>query len=152
MQHAGYYPGPGKAKICWPASISAEINGVRATLCLGLRARFSCMISAHGEVTERSKVHDWKSCVGPKSLPRVRIPPSPPSEAMPLKGGFEPSMRVVTAVHSGNPLSVGHRVAGRRVLLPAKPSNPCLSAIPCSSGEWAPVVFQKAAISPAAMP
>ncbi len=31
-----------------------------------------------GEVTERSKVHDWKSCGGSKAFPRVRIPPSPP--------------------------------------------------------------------------
>jgi hypothetical protein len=30
-----------------------------------------------GEVTEWSKVHDWKSCV-PARVPRVRIPPSPP--------------------------------------------------------------------------
>ena len=32
-----------------------------------------------GEVTERLKVHDWKSCGGPKTFPRVRIPPSPPA-------------------------------------------------------------------------
>src|SRR5664279_1851141 len=29
-----------------------------------------------GEVTERPKVHDWKSCVR-ATVPRVRIPPSP---------------------------------------------------------------------------
>ncbi len=30
-----------------------------------------------GEMTEWSKVHDWKSCV-PARVPRVRIPLSPP--------------------------------------------------------------------------
>src|SRR4029079_3527781 len=39
-----------------------------------------------GEVTERPKVHDWKSCVG-ETLPRVRIPPSPPSRAWRGLGG-----------------------------------------------------------------
>lgn len=28
-------------------------------------------------MTERSKVHDWKSCAAPKGLPGVRIPLSP---------------------------------------------------------------------------
>ena len=32
-----------------------------------------------GEVTERLKVHDWKSCVPLKRVPGVRIPPSPPA-------------------------------------------------------------------------
>src|ERR1044071_2265518 len=32
----------------------------------------------NGEVTERLKVHDWKSCVPLIRVPRVRIPPSPP--------------------------------------------------------------------------
>jgi hypothetical protein len=31
-----------------------------------------------GEVTERLKVHDWKSCVPLIRVPGVRIPPSPP--------------------------------------------------------------------------
>lgn len=31
----------------------------------------------YGEVSEWSKVHAWKACVGETS-PRVRIPPSPP--------------------------------------------------------------------------
>ena len=31
-----------------------------------------------GEMTERLKVHDWKSCVGFIASPRVQIPPSPP--------------------------------------------------------------------------
>ena len=31
----------------------------------------------YGEVTERPKVHDWKSCVLLTGVPRVRIPPSP---------------------------------------------------------------------------
>ena len=31
-----------------------------------------------GEVTERLKVHDWKSCVLLTRVPGVRIPPSPP--------------------------------------------------------------------------
>ena len=30
----------------------------------------------HGEMTERPKVHDWKSCV-PVRVPRVQIPISP---------------------------------------------------------------------------
>ena len=33
-----------------------------------------------GEVTERLKVHDWKSCVPLIRVPGVRIPPSPPSQ------------------------------------------------------------------------
>jgi hypothetical protein len=32
----------------------------------------------NGEVTERLKVHDWKSCVPLIRVPGVRIPPSPP--------------------------------------------------------------------------
>jgi hypothetical protein len=44
----------------------------RARGCAGVARR-----SAPGEVTEWSKVHDWKSCVG-ASQPRVRIPSSPP--------------------------------------------------------------------------
>ena len=35
-----------------------------------------------GEVTEWLKVHDWKSCGGPKAFPRVRIPPSPPKPSL----------------------------------------------------------------------
>ncbi len=31
-----------------------------------------------GEMSERLKEHDWKSCVRPKGVPRVRIPLSPP--------------------------------------------------------------------------
>ena len=31
----------------------------------------------YGEVSERPKEHAWKACVG-VTLPRVRIPPSPP--------------------------------------------------------------------------
>ncbi len=36
------------------------------------------LISYWGEMPERLKGHDWKSCVGLKALPRVRIPLSPP--------------------------------------------------------------------------
>ena len=35
---------------------------------------------SEGEVAERSKAHDWKSCVG-ETLPGVRIPLSPPLSA-----------------------------------------------------------------------
>ena len=31
-----------------------------------------------GEMSERLKEHDWKSCVRPKGVSRVRIPLSPP--------------------------------------------------------------------------
>ena len=31
-----------------------------------------------GEVPERPKGHDWKSCTRPKGVSRVQIPPSPP--------------------------------------------------------------------------
>ena len=34
-----------------------------------------------GEMPERPKGHDWKSCVPTKSGPRVRIPLSPPAYA-----------------------------------------------------------------------
>ena len=34
--------------------------------------------SHRGEMTERLKVHAWKACVG-ETLPRVRIPLSPPT-------------------------------------------------------------------------
>jgi hypothetical protein len=37
-----------------------------------------CLKSRRGEVTERLKVHDWKSCVPLIRVPGVRIPPSPP--------------------------------------------------------------------------
>ncbi len=33
-----------------------------------------------GEMPERLKGHDWKSCVPPKGVPWVQIPPSPPRE------------------------------------------------------------------------
>ena len=54
-----------------------------------LSARRSCSGNAPsgaillaGEMTEWLKVHDWKSCVGSKALPRVRIPLSPPDKAI----------------------------------------------------------------------
>jgi hypothetical protein len=42
------------------------------------------LISRKGEVTERLKVHDWKSCVPLIRVPGVRIPPSPPSQSAEL--------------------------------------------------------------------
>src|SRR5437773_11696292 len=41
--------------------------------------RGKCLKLRNGEVTERLKVHDWKSCVPLIRVPRVRIPPSPPA-------------------------------------------------------------------------
>jgi hypothetical protein len=35
-------------------------------------------IFLRGEVPERPKGHDWKSCTRPKGVSRVQIPPSPP--------------------------------------------------------------------------
>ena len=40
-----------------------------------------------GEMTERPKVHDWKSCV-PVRVPRVQIPLSPKKLKVVEKGGI----------------------------------------------------------------
>ena len=48
---------------------------------VGSNPTLSAIHLAHGrggEVTEWSKVHDWKSCVAFIALPWVRIPLSPP--------------------------------------------------------------------------
>ena len=55
-------------------------TGEGHSACLGSSPSPSA--TKYGEVTEWPKVHDWKSCGGPKALPRVRIPPSPPDLKM----------------------------------------------------------------------
>jgi hypothetical protein len=39
------------------------------------------VLQGNGEMPERPKGHDWKSCVGLKASPWVQIPLSPPSKA-----------------------------------------------------------------------
>ena len=43
------------------------------------------LVGLPGEMTERSKVHDWKSCVLVR-VPRVQIPLSPSSPPAPASG------------------------------------------------------------------
>ena len=56
------------------------------------RILFSCIACfiCFGEMSEWSKVHDWKSCV-PEMVPRVRIPLSPSREL--CKRGFSNPVR-----------------------------------------------------------
>jgi hypothetical protein len=56
----------------------AEASLDRVSVELPMRRASGRSLSRHliGEVTERPKVHDWKSCVSER-VPRVRIPPSP---------------------------------------------------------------------------
>src|SRR5262249_61070267 len=46
-------------------------------------------IFPRGEVPERPKGHDWKSCTRPKGVSRVQIPPSPPFPVPTSRGGIE---------------------------------------------------------------
>ena len=95
-----------------------------------------------GEVTERPKVHDWKSCVSER-VPRVRIPPSPPvaglfertdaasrrrhrrgAPSSPLRERLGAAWTRVDLTQKG----LGDPSRARRLEQPARKASVCLSA------------------------
>jgi hypothetical protein len=76
--------GPGCHEPPFRATFRACLDRFRNAALLALRLRSDRTSASHprgpagpGEMTEWSKVHDWKSCVR-ATVPRVRIPLSPP--------------------------------------------------------------------------
>ncbi|MDF2929787.1 MAG: hypothetical protein K0Q75_2025 [Anaerospora sp.] len=52
-------------------------RGCKQRLQLMQQSNIRSVVWKHGEVSERLKEHDWKSCVR-ETVPRVQIPLSPP--------------------------------------------------------------------------
>jgi hypothetical protein len=76
----------------------------------------------HGEVSEWLKEHAWKACVG-VTLPRVRIPPSPPSSSPALS-------------RNGLPLQFpAHCGCGRRGKLDLAPPNDKMGQPPAPTSD-----------------
>jgi hypothetical protein len=72
-----------------------------------------------GEMTEWPKVHDWKSCVR-ATVPRVRIPLSPPSPLAPRKGCRARAHRPRGWLGAPGPIRTDDRRLRRPLLYPAE--------------------------------
>ncbi len=96
-------------------------------------------IRHHGEVAEWSNVRDWKSRV-PETVPRVRIPPSPPSfasaqrtrrmpsEASTQEGPMHPGNTAPDGTASPSPPRSGHEGCPPKLQRRRAPCNPATSS------------------------
>ena len=89
----------------WPYRGRLEIDLRATSPHVGSNPTLSAIIrlyetKPYGEMPERPKGHDWKSCVPSKGVPWVRIPLSPPRVSFAV-AGFSGRGNAVNPVRSG---------------------------------------------------